>query len=62
MGRLFWLNYKARDPRRQRHRIQISDNCVKTALCDVMVQPVVVTQKRTGSVLAQLADICDLRL
>ena len=42
----FWLNYKARDPRCQRHRIQISDNCVKTDLGGVMARAVVYTRTR----------------
>jgi hypothetical protein len=61
MGRLSLLNYKARDPRWQRHRIQISDNCVKTALGGVLARAVVFAQTCNKTVPAQLSDICDLR-
>jgi hypothetical protein len=41
-------NGKARDPRCQRHRIQISDNYAKTVLSGVTVTGVVLTRTRAG--------------
>ena len=50
-------NCKARETRNQRPRIQIPDNCAKTALSGLRVTAVDLTQTCAGTVLTQLSDI-----
>jgi hypothetical protein len=55
-------NCKARETRIQRHRIQIPDNCAKTALGGVTLTAVDLTRTGAGTVLEQLSEIQYLRL